>query len=221
MEYHVGRNNQQLGQFTEEAIREGLFNGQFLKTDLVWTEGMEGWKPVAEVLAIESESPASALPPPPPPLETFSESPSSSTALPPAVPPSYSSGAAPTSNFPTLAVGKPTSGLAIASLILGITSLPTTFCYLGLFIGIAGIICGHIASGAIKRSNGTIDGKGIALAGLILSYIGTLISLLFIAIVAFAIIVADSDNSSTKVAIPEGWPTHADTTPSEGTDVNP
>ena len=40
----VGRDTQQLGQFTEEEIRAGLQSQQFLPTDLWWKEGMEKWE---------------------------------------------------------------------------------------------------------------------------------------------------------------------------------
>lgn len=60
-----------------------------------------------------------------------------------------------------------TSGVAIASLV---TSL--------LGIGLAGVICGHIALSQIKRSAGALGGKGLAIAGLVIGYVGVLIWLL-------------------------------------------
>jgi hypothetical protein len=62
-----------------------------------------------------------------------------------------------------------TSGLAITSMILGISSL------LCGITGIPAVICGHIARGNIKRSQGQQTGDGFALAGLITGYLGTLI----------------------------------------------
>lgn len=60
-----------------------------------------------------------------------------------------------------------TSGMAIASLVLsllGLVILP--------FIGpILGVIFGHMALGEIKRSNGTVEGQGLAMAGLIIGYV--------------------------------------------------
>jgi peptidyl-prolyl cis-trans isomerase B (cyclophilin B) len=61
----------------------------------------------------------------------------------------------------------PTNPFAIASLILSI---------LGISIG--GVICGHVALGQINRSNGYEQGRGIALAGLIIGYIGLGIGLI-------------------------------------------
>lgn len=61
-----------------------------------------------------------------------------------------------------------TSALAIWSLVLGILSLS---CF-SIFTAIPGVICGHKALGAIKRSGGVIHGQGLAIAGLITGYIG-------------------------------------------------
>jgi hypothetical protein len=66
-----------------------------------------------------------------------------------------------------------TSTLAVISLIFGIV------CWIGLpFIGaLVAIICGHSARGEIRRAPpGTIDGDGMALAGLILGWVHLLIA---------------------------------------------
>lgn len=55
--------------------------------------------------------------------------------------------------------------MAIASMVLGIL-----WCY---WVGsILAVIFGHISLGQIKRGNGAITGKGMAIAGLVLGYIG-------------------------------------------------
>lgn len=61
-----------------------------------------------------------------------------------------------------------TSALAIWSLVLGILSI-TCFSILS---AIPGVICGHQALSKIKRSNGTLEGRGLAIAGLITGYLG-------------------------------------------------
>ena len=61
-----------------------------------------------------------------------------------------------------------TSGTAITSLVFGIIT------WVGLpFIGaLIAVICGHVARGEIKRMPaGTIEGDGLAIAGLILGYV--------------------------------------------------
>lgn len=64
------------------------------------------------------------------------------------------------------------SGLALTSMILGISSFAC------LITSIPAIICGHIASSQIKKSDGRITGKGLALAGLITGYLGLCITLM-------------------------------------------
>ncbi len=60
----------------------------------------------------------------------------------------------------------PTNGWAIASLVCGICA----WVVVPVIGAIAGIICGHVALGEIKRYEGRYEGRGMAIAGLILSY---------------------------------------------------
>jgi type II secretory pathway pseudopilin PulG len=62
-----------------------------------------------------------------------------------------------------------TSGLALASLIMGIGTF-----LLSILTGIPAIICGHLAHSKIKASGGALKGSGMALAGLILGYLSIL-----------------------------------------------
>ncbi len=71
----------------------------------------------------------------------------------------------PSSSLPAAATPSSTSGKAIASLILGI--LP-----LSVLSSIPGVILGHLALSDIKKSAGRLSGKGMAIAGLILGYMG-------------------------------------------------
>lgn len=65
-----------------------------------------------------------------------------------------------------------TNGLAIASLVLGIVWL--------WWIGsILAVILGHVALGQIGRSDGTESGRGLAVAGLVLGWIGVTTLTLF------------------------------------------
>ncbi len=63
-----------------------------------------------------------------------------------------------------------TDPLSIWSLVLGILS----WLCLSIIAGIPAIICGHISLGRIK-SNTLLQGKGMAIAGLVLGYVSTLI----------------------------------------------
>ena len=67
------------------------------------------------------------------------------------------------------------NGLAIASLILGILSI---FFY--FLTAIPGIITGHMARSRVKNQPEKYTGKGMALAGLILSYIMLIISVVLV-----------------------------------------
>ncbi len=77
---------------------------------------------------------------------------------------------------PQQAPGPPTSGLAVASLVCGIGGVCT--CGLG---GIAGIVLGIMAMGRIKRSGGQLGGRGLAVAGLVVSIIAIIVGLAIIA----------------------------------------
>jgi hypothetical protein len=79
---------------------------------------------------------------------------------------------------PAVALAPKTSGLAIVSLICGLL----------FFIfpsAAAAVICGHISRSEIRRSRGQKTGAGMALAGLILGYIGiSIIPVIIIAAIA-------------------------------------
>lgn len=133
----VNRDGQQLGPFTLEDARTALQNGTLQATDLAWMDGMPAWAPLSTVLAGIG---AAGGPP----------------SLPGARPPqAFASG------------GPKTSGLAVASLVLGILSF---FCG-SIITGIPAIICGHMARSRIQRSPGEYGGAGLALGGLITGYI--------------------------------------------------
>jgi len=65
--------------------------------------------------------------------------------------------------------------LAITSLVLGILSILFYF-----LTAIPGIITGHLARSKANKMPDLYEGKGMALAGLILSYIMLVVSILFI-----------------------------------------
>ncbi len=68
-----------------------------------------------------------------------------------------------------------TSGTAIASLVFGIVS----WVALPVIGAIVAVICGHIARSEIRNAPpGTVEGDGMALAGLILGYINIVATVL-------------------------------------------
>ena len=83
-----------------------------------------------------------------------------------------------------------TSGTAVASLVFGVLAwvmLP--------FIGaVLAVVLGHVARGEIRRAApGSVQGDGMALAGMVLGYTHLALVLLFLAMVAMiggAVVVA-------------------------------
>lgn len=77
-----------------------------------------------------------------------------------------------------------TSTPAVVSLIAGIA------CWIAVpFLGaIVAVVCGHLARGEIRRAApGTVQGDGMALAGLILGYLHLALILLFVLGVALVL----------------------------------
>jgi uncharacterized protein YacL len=96
---------------------------------------------------------------------------------PPAQPaPSYGTGA-PADNASTPSYGAPSTQ---RTNVLAIVSLVSSF-----FISIVGIITGHIALSQIKKTGE--QGRGLAIAGLIIGYIGLVVGII-LAIFWFAVI---------------------------------
>ena len=80
--------------------------------------------------------------------------------------------------LPAAAVPKPTNGLAIASMVLGILWV--------YWIGsILALIFGYVAKGQIDAAGGAQGGRGMAIAGIVLGWVG--IGMLLLGIVAIAV----------------------------------
>lgn len=75
--------------------------------------------------------------------------------------------------YPVPVVQRKTNGMAIASMVLGILWL--------YWIGsILALIFGMVAKSQIDSSGGTQDGRGMAIAGIVLGWVGVGILLLFL-----------------------------------------
>jgi Domain of unknown function (DUF4190)/Domain of unknown function (DUF1707) len=83
-----------------------------------------------------------------------------------------------------------TNGMAIASLVCGIGQL-----FFFLPAGIAAVILGHMARSRIRRTGE--QGDGMAVAGLILGYIGIALSVLLVLIVVVAVVQTTKGNPAT------------------------
>lgn len=86
--------------------------------------------------------------------------------MPPPVPSSAPS-APPPSPVYLAAPARPTSSAAIVSLVAGLLS----WILLPWIGSVVAVIAGHMARSEIRKSNGTLDGDGLALAGMILGYV--------------------------------------------------
>jgi len=64
MNYTLARDGQQMGQFTETQLRDGLGNGLCRHTDLVWCEAMTDWKMLGELFPQASPAGPPPLPGP-------------------------------------------------------------------------------------------------------------------------------------------------------------
>jgi type IV pilus assembly protein PilA len=92
--------------------------------------------------------------------------------------PSAGSAVTPATSAPPAPVAPPeTSGKAIASLICGILFLIPPF-------AIVAIVLGHLSLSQIRKSGGRLQGDGLAIAGLVLGYLGAVPVLLIIAAIA-------------------------------------
>jgi len=75
------------------------------------------------------------------------------------------------------------NGFAIASMVLGIV-------WLYLIGSILAVVFGHIALRQIRESNNTQSGRGMAIAGLVLGYIGIAIAGLVVVLLVISSVVS-------------------------------
>ena len=130
----IGGDQKQYGSVTEGQLRQWIVDGRVNAQTRVQVEGAAEWKPLSEIPEFAAAL-QSFTPPSPPPL------PAAATGAP-----------------------KKTSGLAVASLVMGILGVFTcgTTALIGLILGIVAIV-------KVKNSGGRLGGGGIALAGTIIS----------------------------------------------------
>ncbi len=89
------------------------------------------------------------------------------------------------------------NGKSIASMVLGIVSIPTSFIPLiGLVLGILALIFYKKAKRLIRENPSRYGGNGMAIAGLVTGIIGIILSLLYTAYWIFIISVLRSSFGS-------------------------
>jgi GYF domain 2/Domain of unknown function (DUF4190) len=151
-QWYYGSSAGQHGPVEENELRAMIASGGVGPQTLVWRDGMSDWMPLQNVPEFGIQQ------------QQQQQQPVSPYQAPYSGPPGYYPGAPPTQN-----------GLAIASMVCGIVGYATC-CFVGI-LGIPAVICGHIAISQINNSPVPVGGRGMAIAGLILGYIGILITL--------------------------------------------
>jgi hypothetical protein len=93
--------------------------------------------------------------------------------------------------------GQRTNGLAIAALVLGIAGLVFYICGVA---SILALVFGYMAKGQIDRAPETQGGRGMAIAGIIMGWIGVAILVIFWVVIIIVAATTD-DNDSTMSLI--------------------
>ncbi|HEX5790983.1 MAG TPA: GYF domain-containing protein [Luteolibacter sp.] len=172
MNWHYSKEGRQLGPVSSEELRSMIAAGTVLGTDLAWREGLADWMPVSKIAELHGPSALGGV-------YTTSYQTSGSVAP-------Y--------------MGSKTSGLAIASLICGcIGLLGFVACFIPCLVGLGGVICGHMALAQIRSSQGMIQGRGLAIGGLITGYISIT---MLPALLALVFLFADEDKKSSSDPAP-------------------
>lgn len=149
--WYYGSHGEQSGPVPGDEIRAMIAAGSIGAGTLLWREGMEQWLPLGQVPEFAG-------------IPGGVEAPAAGTIVPGGAP-------VPGAVYPPVS---PTSGLAIASLVCGILGVVAMCAYVGGLFGLPAVICGHLALGRIRQSAFDplpLQGRGMAIAGLITGYI--------------------------------------------------
>lgn len=157
VEWFYGKDNTQHGPISELEIRNLISTGKIEQTSIIWREGMQDWLPLRDV-----------------PEFQISDS-------------GHGHQAPQQIGAQTYMAPAPTESLAVISMVLGILSIVASCMYVGIIFGIPAVICGHLSIKKINNSPVALSGKGMAIAGLITGYLGSLISLCLIGFIIVAI----------------------------------
>lgn len=176
-EWFYGKDGTQHGPASEHEIASLITAGQIEASTIIWREGMTDWIPLSQA----------------PEFQSLSQQGATGADNAPYAAPQTNSGQAPYAGAPI-----PTDGLSIASLVCGVLAILASCMYIGFIFGIPGVICGHMSLKKIKKSPTPIQGKGMAIAGLVTGYIGTIISIAMVVFVVFFIGLAAMESSSAS-----------------------
>jgi hypothetical protein len=162
----IAKEGQQHGPYTLAEVKQHLQTGRFSLDDLGWFDGAPAWIPLHQVPGVTSGTRPPAIPANVPPAPVIAHQP------------------------------RHTSGLAVASLILGIVSWFTV----GL-PAIPAVICAHLSLSRIKHSAGAVGGWGMAVAGLILGYLSMIFLVGLLAALALPAITGTMDKAQATKSL--------------------
>ena len=146
----MGADGKEYGPISAEVVRQWISEGRANGLTRVLPEGAAEWKTLGELTEFGGALGTMAAPATPAPF---------SAVAPPA---------------------RKTNPLALAGLILGILSVTVGLCCCSGFpFSLPGLICSGIALSQL-RGNPQQEGRGMAIAGLVLSIAGLLLGILFV-----------------------------------------
>ena len=146
----IGADGKEYGPISAETLRQWIVEGRANAQTKVLIEGTAEWKRLEE-------------------LPDFSAS-LAGTAPPPAAPGALSA----------LPTGPRNNSLAVTGLVFGILSLTFGLCCYGLPFNLAGIVCSLVALEQIRKDPQRERGRGLAIAGLVLSLLSILLASIFL-----------------------------------------
>lgn len=91
------------------------------------------------------------------------------------------------SPYPVYPAPRPTSGLAITSLVCAIVSVLFSWLFLPTLASIAAVITGHMALKK-TRNDPTVGGRGMAFAGLIIGYVMLAVTVILVGVTIVSIL---------------------------------
>jgi Domain of unknown function (DUF4190) len=127
------------------------------------------------------DEPQQPTPPPAPPPQ------------PPPAPPAYGQ---PPSTGAGYQSGQKTNGLAIAALVLGIAGLVFYACGVA---SILALVFGYMSRRQIDESGGTQGGRGMAIAGIIMGWIGVALVVIFWVVIVILAVATDNNDDTMSL----------------------
>jgi Domain of unknown function (DUF4190) len=131
------------------------------------------------------DEPQQPTPPPAPP-----------PAPPPQTPPAPPAYGQPPSTGAGYQSGQKTNGLAIAALVLGIAGLVFYACGVA---SILALVFGYMSRRQIDESGGTQGGRGMAIAGIIMGWIGVALVVIFWVVIVILAVATDNNDDTMSL----------------------